>query len=203
MVVPKGVVAPLCFGGGGIDTHVVVGSTHHHLFTPVAKEVGLQTGGTFGVVVGHRTREGGNGSLTIFIYGTLGILAIGIVEALLAEVTIPVKSHVVGKSRSGGTFQCLTGDTTDKPGVSCRKSLCTREVVREVAHGTTAVVIACAIAVENLSCSGIAQVISRMVFIASKELLSVAIGVKVAHMLRVSMSQACGGKSFTIVVDGH
>ena len=62
---------------GGIDAYaLVVGGTHNYLFTPIAKDVALETGGSLGVVIGKYTREGFNFPLAIFINPPLLLLSL-------------------------------------------------------------------------------------------------------------------------------
>ena len=198
VVMPQGIVAPCGGSGGGIDADVVVFGAHHHLLAPVAEEVGLQTGRCLGVVVGQRTREVGNDTASIFDNDTLRVIASRTVERLLAEVAVPVDAEVLGDM----VLRAL-GDGTDEVGVAGRNALTAGELVGEVAHDGTSVVIASREPVENLAGGGITEVVAGVVFVASEELLSVAVGVEVAHMLGIAVSQSGGGQSLAVVVDGH
>ena len=192
MVVPEGIVAPVGRDGGGIDTYVVVVGAHHHLLAPVAEEVGLQTGRCLGVVVGQRTREVGNDTASIFDNDTLRVIASRTVERLLAEVAVPVDAEVLGDMVLRALGEPTVGDGTDEVGVAGRNALTAGELVGEVAHDGTSVVIASREPVENLAGGGITEVVAGVVFVASEELLSVAVGVEVAHMLRIAVSQSSG-----------
>ena len=141
VIVPKGVVSPLGFGGRSVNSDIVVGSTHDDLLTPVAKEIALITGCTLCIVIGHRSRQRSYQAFAIFIDTTSRILAIGIVERLIAEVTIPIDTHIISTTRLRQSVDMLIGDTTDGI-IMCRESHCTRIVVAEVGSHTTSVIIA-------------------------------------------------------------
>ena len=54
-----------------------------------------------------------------------------------------------------------------------------------------------------LACRGITIVVARLVFVAGIYLLPMNIGVEVAAMLCVTVSETCGGKSLAVVVYDH
>ena len=201
-VVPKRIVAPGSDIGCGVDADGVVVGAHHHLFAPVAKEVALIAGRSLGVVVGLRAGECLDEALAIFIDATGGVLAVGIVEALFEQVAVPIDAHVVGQTRLGESCNVVIGDAAD--GVVVRRETHgSGDVVGEVACHAASVIAAACLAIVDLAGGGVAIVVGRLVFVAGIDFMSVHIGVEVAVVLGIAVTESRGGESVSVVVDDH
>ena len=73
--------------------------------------------------------------------------------------------------------------------------------VQEIARNGAAVVVSAFVAVIQFCRCQVAVVVVRMVLIAEEALLSVYVGVEVAVMLRIAMSQTNGRKPLAIIVN--
>ena len=93
-------------------------------------------------------------------------------------------------------------DSTDGRVVT-RRADGTGHLVGEVAHHRAAVVAAAREPIIDLAGGSVAIVIGGRVLVAGKDFLSVAIGIEVAHMLGVAMSEAGSTESLAVVVDDH
>ena len=188
MVVPEGIIAPLGFIGGHIDPDIVSSGAHNHLLTPVTEQITLIARGALCVVVGHRACQGGNQTFAVFVDTTCRILSISVIKRFIAEITIPIDTHIVGTARLRQSGYMLIGDTTDGI-VMSRESHRPRIIITEIGCHTPSVIITTSHSVTDFRCRSITVIVRRPIFIAGKYLLSPGIRIKIAMMLSITMTE--------------
>ena len=82
-----------------VDAYLVVGGTHHHFLTPVAKEVALIAGGAFRVVIGQRAGQSFNQTLFVFVDAAGSIFSVDIVETFVTATFSSQKKIPNSKNR--------------------------------------------------------------------------------------------------------
>ena len=203
MVVPQRRNAPLGGRGCGIDADITGCRSHDDFLAPVTQDISLITGCTLGVVVGLRTSAGVDGTpRAILRNATLCILAIHIVESLLAEITVPIDAEVLVDAFLHQTVIDGTGHRTQRL-TTCRSADASRIGIREVTGHAAAYVAASHVAEEHLRGGGIAVVGTGVILHAGEHLLSVVIGIQVTHLLGIAVSEARSRKSLAVIVDDH
>ena len=202
VVVPERIVSPWRSDVGGIypDVFVVAGA-HDDLLSPVAQDVASGRRSILRPVAVGRTIGGEDLPAVGFHHAAGPFAAAGPVEALLQQVTVPVDAEIVGESRWSPRDR-LVGHSRDDARLRGMTDA-SRVVVGEIAAESASVIRGRLQPIIDFRRCGVAVVHGRMIFVASENLLSVSVGVEVAAVLCVAMSQSCGRESLSVVIDHH
>ena len=131
-VMPECVVTPFCGDGGGVDTDLVVGSTHHYLFAPVTEDVALVAWCCLGIIVCQRACKRCDGIACSRLIDTSGRIACACpVEGLFKQVSVPVDAEV--HVERNVLWNMIVGNAADSS-VVAGASKATGIVVAEIAH---------------------------------------------------------------------
>ena len=201
-VVQQGINAPPRFHRRRINPqgHVVVRAGDDFL-APVAQDVGLQGGRVLRPVVQLRagSREDGRPRTELMHHGRA--FRPVAVQGLRAEVAVPVNPEIVVNALRAAV-QDFVRHGAEQPHAGCH-GLASRILVGEVAGHRTPAVAPVMVHVVNLAGGGVTVVRPLRVLVAGENLLPLAVGVEVAAMLGVAVSQPRGGEPLAVVVDDH
>ena len=115
---------------------------------------------------------------------------------------VPIDAEVDSHAQIGESVNVVVYDTADGCVVTA-ETHGTREVVRKVASYRTSIVIGTGLAIIDLRCRGVTVVVVGVILVAGKCLLTMDIGIEVSHVVGIAMTESCGRKAESIVIDDH
>ena len=128
------------------------------------------------------------------------------VQNLVKQIAVPENAHVQVGIRARHGIAVGVDDLVARQSDDTRRdatALTARHFIGEIACQSAAIVTTVGLAVVHIACSGIPIAIALRTFLTSKLLQSPAIGIEVAHMLCITVSQSSSAESHAVVVDNH